>query len=177
MEPRICFKSGNQYEQFRDALMHHRCEEGTESGAFLFAESMDNADLNVVDIAELNPEDFVEQTARYLELREGVLQVMIVRAHRTSTALIEAHSHPCSRGPRVCFSPLDCDGLKEVGPHVTWRLPNRPYVALVFGRDAFDSLYWESGQEMPRGAVDIQFPGNVLRPSRVTLREWRLNNG
>lgn len=177
MEPRLSFETANQYQQLRDALMHHHCDEGTEAGAFLFAEPTKDGDLRVVEIDALNPEDFVEQTAKYLELREEVLQAAIVRGHCTGTALVEAHTHPSSRGRRVRFSRLDCDGLKEVGPHVTWRLPNRPYVALVFGRDAFDSLYWESGQRMPQGAVDIRFPGRVLRPSRVTLRKWRLNHG
>lgn len=177
MEPRLCFQSANQYQLLQSALAHHRHEQETEAGAFLFAEPKEDGELQVVDIVQLNPEDLVEQTAKYLELQAGVLQRMIVRAHRTSTALIEAHSHPFTKGPRVYFSPLDCAGLKEVGPHVSWRLPNRPYVALVFGRDAFDSLYWESGQEAFCGAVDIHVAGSVLRASRETMHMWRLSDG
>ena len=144
---------------------------------FLFASPVPNGDLSVVDSAELAPQDFVEQSAEYVELRESVLQEMILRAHQTNTALIEAHSHPFARGSHIRFSRIDYAGLEEVGPHVSWRLPGRPYVALVFGRDAFDSLYWDGSDQAPRGSVDILASGKLLRASGNSILFWRDNHG
>ena len=157
---------------FRDGQVHER-----EHGAFLFASPARNGELEVVDFSQLNPDNYVEQTACYLELYDDVLQEMIVRAHRTNTALIEAHSHPLTRGPSVRFSPLDCDGLAEVGPHVSWRLAGRPYVALVFGRNAFDSLYWEGLERTPRGSVDLLVGETLLRASRESDCFWSQEHG
>jgi hypothetical protein len=54
---------------------------------------------------------------------------------------VEAHAHRWL-GPSTRFSPTDLDGLQQLGPHMTWRLPGRPYTALVLGPDSFDALQW-----------------------------------
>ena len=176
-EPRICFESEEQYQALRIALVNEGYTNGCEQGAFLFASPTDNEELRVTDTVVLRPEHFTIQTAHCLELQENVLQEMILRAHRTDTALVEAHSHPFTRGPRVCFSPLDRSGLVDVGPQVSWRLPGRPYIALVFGWDAFDSLFWEGGERSPRGSVDLLVCGQVFRASRESERVWREGHG
>ena len=176
-EPRICFGSEGKYRALRTALVHEGYANGCEQGAFLFASPKGNGNLRIVDVAVLRPEEFAKQTAHFLELQENVLQEMILRAHRTDTALVEAHSHPFTRGPHVRFSPLDQKGLADVGPHVSWRLPGRPYVALVFGWDAFDSLYWEAGEQSPRGSIDLLVCDQVLRASRESERSWRRIHG
>ena len=155
---------------FRD---RYRCEQG----AFLFASPAPNGELRVVGTAPLKATDFLEQSGFYLELRDDILQQIIVRAHRTDTALIEVHSHPFTEGPRVRFSEFDCRGLAEIGPHMSWRLPGRPYVALVFGQDAFDSLYWEGPERTPRGPVDLIVSGHLLRASRQSANSWGRTNG
>jgi hypothetical protein len=106
-----------------------------------------------------------------------VLQDMILRAHQTDTALVEAHSHPFTTARRLRFSPSDCSGLSDVGPHVAWRLPGRPYIALVFGWNGFDSLYWEGRDREPRGTVDLVVSRRVLHPSRESARFWRKIHG
>ena len=174
---RLCFESAGKFRDFRAALVLEGHARGREHGAFLFASPAGNGALRIIDIKVLMPQDFTMQTARYLELRENVLQEMILRAHRTNTALVEAHSHPFTKGPRVHFSPLDCEGLADVGPHVSWRLPGRPYVALVLGWDAFDSLYWEGGERRPRGYVDLLVGGQVVCASRESERSWRESHG
>ena len=176
-EPRLRFETERQYQALRTAMKREAYLHGREHVVFLFGSPTPNGELRVVESTELDPEDFVEQSAEYLELREYVLQEMIVRAHQTSTALIEAHSHPLARGSHVRFSRLDCEGLAEVGPHVSWRLSGRPYVALVFGRDAFDSLYWKGRDQAPRGSVDILVAGKLLRASRKSNHFWRDNYG
>ena len=175
--PRLCFESGRQFRTLRSALVLEGYARGREQGAFLFASPTENGALRVLDVEVLGPKDFTVQTAHYLELQENVLQEMILRAHRNNTALVEAHSHPFVRGPCVRFSPLDCEGLADVGPHVSWRLPGRPYVALVLGWDSFDSLYWEGRDRMPRGYVDLRVCGRALRASRESDRLWRELHG
>ena len=176
-ERRLCFESEGQYQAFRSALVYEGYTHESEHGAFLFASTVGDRDLDVVDVAILKPGDFATQTAYYLDLHDAVLQEMIVRAHRTNTALVEAHSHPLAEGPRVCFSPFDCRGLADVGPQMLWRLPGRPYVALVFGRDAFDSLYWEGRERKPRGSVDLVVAGQLLRASRESEHFWGQSHG
>ena len=174
-EWRLRFESEGQYRELRSALV---CEGyAHERGAFLFASLAGDGDLDVVDVVVLKPSDFAKQTAYSLDLRDAVLQEMIVRAHRTNTVLIEAHTHPFTEGPRVSFSLFDCDGLADIGSQMSWRLPGRPYVALVFGRDAFDSLYWEGRGREPRGSVDLVVAGQLLRASRESKRFWGQNHG
>ena len=174
-ERRLCFESTGQYTALRSALLPQ--ESDRECGAFLFASAATNGELNVVEVVVLRPDDFAVQTTCHLQLCTGTLQRMIVRAHMTNTALIEAHSHPLAKGPWVCFSPFDCKGLADTGPQMVWRLPGRPYIALVFGQDAFDSLYWEGLDEKPQGVVDVVVAGRLLRASRESERAWRLGHG
>lgn len=171
--PRLCFESEHQFRDLRSALVVDGYERGREQGAFLFASPAGNGALTIIDTKVLSPADFTIQTAQYLELQENVLQRMILRAHETNTALVEAHSHPFTEGPCVGFSLLDCDGLADIGAHVSWRLPGRPYVALVLGWAAFDSLYWVEGERKPRGCVDLLVGDQVLCASRESERYWR----
>ena len=173
----LCFGSEAQYARLLAALIQDQPANEVEHGAFLFGSQDTDGRVHVNDVTMLNPDDFVAQSMRYLELRDDVLQEMIAHAHRTNAALVEAHSHPLATGSRVCFSPFDFEGLAEIGPHVSWRLPGRPYVALVFGRDAFDSLYWEGRQQAPRGSVDLVVAGRLLRPSGDSEIYWRRNHG
>ena len=174
---KLYFDSEEQYRALHIALVTRGHMRKLEQGAFLFASPNGDGELEVVDIALLKMNQFAAQSARYLQLHHETLQEMIVRAHMSNTALVEAHSHPCTRGPRVSFSPFDLEGLAETGPHVAWRLPGRPYVALVFGRDAFDSLYWEGRDQRPKGCVDLVLAGRLLRASRESEPAWRSDDG
>ena len=171
-ELRLHFESMLQYQTLRSALVRASFADKSEHAAFLFAAPDDDGELKIVDVTVLNLSDFVAQSVRYLELKDDVLQRMIVRAHKTNTTLVEAHSHPLTKGPRVRFSSLDCEGLADLGPQMTWRLPGRPYAALVFGQDAFDSLYWEGRERRPQGSVDLIVAGQLLRASRESERAW-----
>ena len=174
---RLRFETEAQYDALRADLVFGGYAHRREQGAFLFASEAGNGELVVGEVALLGPEDFAVQTANCLELREDLLQEMILRAHRTDTALVEAHSHPFAIGHRLRFSASHCTGLSDVGPHVAWRLPGRPYIALVFGWNAFDSLYWEGRDQRPRGTVDLAVSRQVLRPSRGSKRIWRQIHG
>ena len=162
--------SRERYRALRAALI--RAGDGREHGAFLFAKPQSEQLVEVIDFELLQAVHFESQGFGYLELRDGALQEMILRAHQCETALIEAHSHPFSIGPSVSFSPFDEEGLSEVAPHVVWRLPGRPYVALVFGQQAFDGLFWSTHSRTPRGTVDLVVDGELLRGSGQSLDRW-----
>ena len=59
-----------------------------------------------------------------------------------------------------------------MAPHVAWRLPGRPYVALVFGQKAFDGLFWSTLERAPSGAVDLVVDGELLPGSGESLHRW-----
>ena len=164
------FRGEREYEDLLSALIRER--DVREYGAFLFALPDGSARLEVVDVEVLSGADFSAQSMDYLELRADALQAMIVRAHRTETALVEAHSHPFSEGPDVCFSRFDCRALSVAGPQISWRLPGRPYIALVFGRSSFDSLYWADRKRRPEGVVDICVGSTALSASGQSYTTW-----
>lgn len=162
--------SRERHRELRAALI--RAGDKREHGAFLFAKPQSQQLIEVIDFELLQAVHFESQGFGYLELRDGALQEMLLRAHRSETALIEAHSHPFSIGPGVSFSPFDEEGLSEVAPHIVWRLPGRPYVALVFGQQSFDGLFWSNAEQVPAGAVDLVVGGELLFGSGQSLDRW-----
>lgn len=149
-------------------------EYGAERAAFLFTRrAHDGHTFDLIDI--LYPEDaeLADQHSGSLELREGLLNDLIRRAHEMEAALVEVHSHPFDRSERVRFSDIDTDGLGETAPHVVWRLPGRPYMAFVFGKRKFDSLYWGERVARPSGVVAIIAGSDLHQPTGLTLADWR----
>lgn len=161
------------YESLRASLLP--ADDDQEHAAFLFARLAEEGLLVVEDLEPLRPSCFEAQSWGYLALRDGALQQMILRAHRAEAALVEAHSHPFYRGPDVAFSPYDCEGLAETAPHVSWRLPGRPYGALVYGQEAFDGLFWAKRSREPSGAIELLVDGVRHEPSGESLRLWGRN--
>lgn len=144
-----------------------------EHAAFLFAREVAERTVEVTDVRLLHAADFNFQSAHHLALVDDVLQEVILRAHQSGSVLIEAHSHPFAEGSHVGFSLSDEAGLREVVPHMVWRLPARPYAALVFGRAAFGGLYWSTTDTTPTGAVDLVVDRVRMVGSDESLRRWR----
>lgn len=63
------------------------------------------------------------------------------------TSLIEIHSHVDQVNAKFSWS--DWVGFGEFVPHILWRLPGRPYGALVFTNDSFDGLFWDDDVNNP----------------------------
>jgi len=162
--------SRDHYELLEASLLPEGDER--EHAAFLFARLVDQRHLRVEAVEALTPEAFNVQSWGSLALRDGALQEMILRAHREELALVEAHSHPFSLGPDVAFSPFDCEGLATTAPHVVWRLPGRPYGALVFGQSAFDGLLWAERQPDPTGVLELAVDGVRKPASGESFRRW-----
>ena len=119
-----------------------------ETVAFLFAAPGHDA-LHVEKVQFLRPTDYIQNTMHGVELADHVRPTVIRAAHAHGYAVVEAHAHSWP-GPRTRFSPTDLLGLHNLGPHMTWRLPGRPYTALVLGPDSFDALQWH-----PDGKVSV----------------------
>lgn len=79
----------------------------------------------------------------HVELTDAARARVLQRASTTGLALFEAHSHGLFGDP-ASFSPTDLEGLDVWVPHVRWRLPLRPYAAIVVGPTSLDGLIWSN---------------------------------
>jgi len=159
-----------EFDDLRQELLGD--EHGHEQAAFLLATLESQGVFRVVASIHTSQEDWVRQGVGYLELRAGLLDDLIRRAHKQGAALVEAHSHPFDWSLHTRFSPIDERGLSEVAPHVVWRLPDRPYIAFVFGQRGFDSLFWDTKRPKPSGVVAIRVGKVLHKPSGLCAREW-----
>ena len=105
----------------------------------------------------------------YIELSDECRIAVIKRAHLTSTALIELHSHPFDSPWAPAFSFADMAGLRETVPHLWWRLPDRPYGAIVVAPNGFDSLVWLKCPHTPACLTALRVDGEELSPTGMTL--------
>lgn len=145
----------------------------TEQAAFLFAKNHVAARLMKLDVVDKHfarPEDFHSQENDYLELTDGARALLIKKAHDTNTCLIETHSHP--GGYPAAFSTADRIGLRETVPHMKWRLPRRPYLAMVFADGSFDALVWFPEALAPAKLSALQLDDKELLPTNLSLRGW-----
>ncbi len=161
--------------EHRDQLWGHLLAAGKvdEEAAFLFGEL--DAPANVIAVSEVLPlgrKDLAYQSSAGIELLGDVRAGAIKRAHDLGAVLIEAHSHPFDGG--ACFSSFDQAGLHELVPHVLWRLPGRPYVALVIAPDAFDGLVWTARHRPPERLAALRIGDRDLLPTgrSATTLDW-----
>jgi hypothetical protein len=140
-------------EIYRDLLTHLASSED-EQVAFLFTAVPERGKpLEAIELYRVPAEGFNDQSPFYLALSDETRAYVFGRATELDGGLVEAHSH--LRGP-AGFSRTDLEGFEEWVPHVRWRLPDRPYVALVFAGREFDALVWNRGKEPgPLGGILI----------------------
>jgi len=144
-----------------------------EEAAFLFTRSQTaegHLILDVVDSQFIPPEGFESHSQYYLELADSTRAAVIKRAHDLGAGLIECHSHPMQRG--ACFSWSDLHGFDEFVPHVLWRLPHRPYAALVFANDSFDGLVWMDRTNPCQAVQAIRTERGDFAPTGLTRTQW-----
>ncbi|MBB5518910.1 Mov34/MPN/PAD-1 family protein [Amphiplicatus metriothermophilus] len=144
-----------------------------EQAAFLFCRSKAEGGcvaLEAIEAAFLKAADFAAQYSDYIELTDECRIGLIKRAHGLGAALAEFHSHP---GPwPAAFSPSDRRGLRETVPHMRWRLPGRPYLAVVVAPSGFDALLWSDGEKVPWPLAGIRVAGRVHTPTNASLEGW-----
>jgi hypothetical protein len=148
-----------------------------EEAAFLFVkpagdDSSRETVLRPVDHELVAPEGFDLRSLHAIELSAATRARVIKRAHDLSASLVEFHSHPFPY--KAEFSGSDRAGLKELVPHVRWRLKGRPYVAIVVAPKSFDALVWTGPDPaLPRTLAGIRLGEDVLNPTGRSERTWR----
>ena len=143
-----------------------------ESAAFIFAKYSKSNHLLLLtaqDFFLLEQDDFKEQHDDYIELFGETRISIIKKAHQTNTALIELHSHPFNSSWSAAFSLADMSGFKETVPHMWWRLPDRPYAAIVLAPRGFDSLVWWKDPHSPSYLTALRVDGELLQPTNMTV--------
>jgi len=145
----------------------------TEEAAFIFAtpeRSPAGLTFKFVEALKMKPQDFAVQHADYLELTDSARAGVIKRAHDLGASIIEVHSHV---GPwRAAFSYSDVNGLKDIVPHIWWRLRGRPYAAIVVATDGFDALVWAEDPHAPCALDELVAGDRVLQATNISLRDW-----
>ena len=145
---------------------------GCEEAAFLFADSVDVAGAWHLVCREwfpVPPDGFVHRSRWFLELTDEMRGQLIKRAHDLQCILVELHSHPSQ--DTACFSWSDLRGFEEFVPHVLWRLPGRPYCALVMTEDSFDGLLWPQ-PGLPIAVDTIELEHTTMFSTGLTVRHW-----
>lgn len=162
-------------QQYADILAHLLTNGDTrESAAFIFADfHEDNRSLILrpQDYLLICQEGFTVQQDDYIELSDESRIAIIKKAHQTNTALIELHSHPFESPWSAAFSLADMAGFDETVPHMWWRLPRRPYAAIVVSPYGFDSLVWSKDPRSPQSLTALRVDGEILKPTGMTLRD------
>jgi hypothetical protein len=152
--------TGDQWEGLRSHLFAGE----VEHAAFLYAS---RSELVVTDVELMTGGDVVSGLRLHITLSDDVRPRVIKRAWDADATLIEVHSHRL-HGP-ASFSPTDLAGLGDFAPHILWRLPDRPYMPLVFAEASFDALVWHARHEPPCPLDALVIAGDVERPTGVTI--------
>ena len=155
-------------------IWKHLLPEGASSefAAFIFAEfgeSNRSLVLTAEDFFLVGQDGFKAQYDDYIELSDETRISIIKKAHRTNAALIELHSHPFDSPWAAAFSLADMSGFEETVPHMWWRLPSRPYAAIVVAPCGFDSLVWWKDPHSPEYLTALRVDGEILQPTNMTL--------
>lgn len=161
-------------EKQHDAIWGHLLPEGAtqESAAFIFAEFHEDNQallLQAKDYYLVGQDGFTAQYDDYIELSDESRISIIKKAHQTNTTLIELHSHPFDSPWSAAFSNADMIGFEETVPHMFWRLPGRPYAAIVVSPRGFDSLVWQKDPNSPECLSALRVDKKVLKPTGMTL--------
>jgi len=135
------------------SLLTHLDSSKDEQVAFFFTAPEVGTHLKAIELYKVPAKGFDDQSPFYLALSDETRAYVFGRATELNGGLVEVHSH--LHGP-AGFSRTDLEGFEEWVPHVRWRLPDRPYVALVFAGREFDALVWNQGEEPdPLGEILI----------------------
>jgi hypothetical protein len=161
-------------ERQYEAIWEHLLPDGAtcESAAFIFASVQDvnqSLVLRAQDYFLVGQGGFNAQSNNYIELSDESRINVIKKAHQTHTALVELHSHPFNSHRSAAFSLADMNGFDETVPHMWWRLPGRPYAAIVVSPCGFDSLVWQKSPELPECLTALRVGCDLLKPTCMTL--------
>lgn len=145
-------------------LREHLLADGDEHVAFLLVRPSGDR-LLARDLLPIPDSELDHRSAHGVSVRLPALMDVMNEAVRRGLALVEAHSHPLSKGG-VRFSRTDELGHGEMVSHMSAVAPERPYGALVLGPDAVHGRVWRGGEPSAIDAVTVlgptieRWPGN-----------------
>jgi proteasome lid subunit RPN8/RPN11 len=154
-------------------LRTHLTDGKEEDSAFIYTKVNmygDKCQLEFIDWDPITDKDYQSRSAFHLWLSDEMRAHVIKRAHDLDAALVEFHSHPGDEPAR--FSSSDFSGFSEFVPHVLWRLPERPYSAVVFTDTNFDGLVWLTDEEHPIQLSGISVEEQILEPTTLSLKDY-----
>jgi hypothetical protein len=153
--------------------IHNYLDDTSERAIFLFVIRNGDEDIwSPIDDWFLDLErDYRGRSSEHVELDPEVIAKVIKRAHDMKCAVVEIHGHYWP-GKRTRFSYFDIDGLRELVPIVLWRLPTRPYFALVVGPDSFDALAWVN-RDQPIVVDEVVVAGTPQVPTGLSIDLWK----
>jgi hypothetical protein len=124
-----------------DALLEHLLGDlSKEQAAFLPAGYVVDGEeiaLLVRQVIQVPPDGFLTQSGGYLEVSPEFLAPIVKQCREEGLALIDAHTHPFSRGA-TSFSGIDDRGDAALVPKVLARLRAPFYGSLVFSQSRID---------------------------------------
>lgn len=171
MKTYIRLTSSQHKEVWRHLL---RSDDNREYAAFLFARVLDvrgQRELYVESIRLILEPDFQTQRSNYFELSDEARVSIIKEAHVSKLSLIEVHSHPFPGKWAAAFSLADMSGFAETVPNMLWRLPDRPYTAIVVAPYGFDALTWSSTEDVAN-IEGLAVGKKILKPTNFTLEKF-----
>lgn len=152
------------------AISSFLSEKSTEQVVFLSINPVQNDDKIIFDVKDfyLVPEAELDQSQYSVTLKHEAQARIIKWAWDNDASLAEIHSHPFIK-KGVCFSCSDLAGFNEFVPHIWWRLENKPYIAIVFGRNDFDALVWIDNPHFEQSLQGLLIGNVLLKPTNKTL--------
>ena len=153
------------------ARIHRHLNDPRERAAFLFVQLTGSESWEPVDEWFLDPStDYDDSSEEHVALAPHVMPQVFKRAHDAKAAVVEMHGHYWP-GLRTRFSPYDIVGLRELVPQMLWRLPGRPYFALVMGAESFDGLVWID-RDQAQTVSPLRVGTDELVPTGASLEVW-----
>ena len=164
------------YEKLKRHLFPVQTGVQPEQIAFCYAGSARRGDGTLLTVREVLPvpTEFIEfQDFDGIELADSFKVQAVLRARDSGLTLIEVHSHPhpvCDRN--VAFSEFDKKGQALFHRYLSWKIPGRDWVALVFGCDSVAGTYWSADRIEPLPVSEIRIVG-----PRIERREGSSTDG
>ena len=160
--------------QYRNLYSHLFPPDGyCEEAGFLYCKLDIHESERVLTVQEMDllaPTAFSTRSPYYLELSSESRSQVMKRARHLDAVLAEVHSHPHQQ--RAEFSPRDVSGFDPFLRYVRWRLPGKPYAALVHGGVTFDALVWEPEGTIPGPLQTLLVDDTYYTPTGLTLENW-----
>ena len=152
-------------EGIERAVRDHLFQSEIEQGAFLFSRTRSAENellIEVVDCYLIPAEGWEVQLDVYLEMKDQERGKIMKMAR--DCGVVDCHSHPDSQD-EIAFSPSDRKGITEFAAYAKWKLPGKPYVAMVWGESSVDAVVWHDSFEAPWQLGEVR----VTSPTRTRV--------